>query len=136
VDGDGIGDACDNCVRVANYGQDDHDQDGVGNVCVADLNNDGLVDSFDRTVVVTCTNETDRPPLDCMQALPGMSGKVVLIADLDGDQYVTSADLAAWDALAARGDPRASAFDCSGHIPCPDPRTVMLPDGAVVTIPD
>jgi hypothetical protein len=136
VDGDGIGDACDNCVGVANYGQDDHDQDGTGNVCDADLNNDNVVDAFDRSVVAACTRENERPLIDCMQALPGMSGKVVLIADLDGDEYVTSADLATWDTLAARADPRPSAFDCAGHVPCPDPRTVMLPDGRVATIPD
>lgn len=42
TDGDGVADASDNCVDVANL-QLDTDQDGYGNRCDADLNNDGVV---------------------------------------------------------------------------------------------
>jgi hypothetical protein len=54
-DQDGVGNACDNCVQVANGPlraeggppQRDSDGDGYGNVCDADLDNNGLVNSVD-----------------------------------------------------------------------------------------
>jgi glycerophosphoryl diester phosphodiesterase len=42
-DGDGISDRDDNCFDTANLGQCDTNQDGYGNACDADYNNDGLV---------------------------------------------------------------------------------------------
>jgi hypothetical protein len=42
-DGDGIADDFDNCRYHANLDQRCSDADGVGSICDADLNNDGLV---------------------------------------------------------------------------------------------
>ena len=41
MDGDGVGDSCDNCVSNTNSDQLDSDGDGVGNVCDSDDDNDG-----------------------------------------------------------------------------------------------
>ena len=47
TDGDGVPDANDNCIEVANADQRDTDNDGYGNICDADFNNDGIVDASD-----------------------------------------------------------------------------------------
>ena len=47
TDGDGVTDDIDNCTLVANADQRDTDGDGFGNICDADLNNDGIVNPVD-----------------------------------------------------------------------------------------
>ena len=47
-DGDGVGDDDDNCPFIANYNQENHDSDGVGDVCDEDDDNDGITDLLDR----------------------------------------------------------------------------------------
>jgi hypothetical protein len=47
TDGDGIADTVDNCPLTANANQRDTDGDGLGSLCDADLNNDGVVNLQD-----------------------------------------------------------------------------------------
>ena len=46
-DGDGIPDKSDNCTLVANNDQRDTDNDGFGNICDPDLNNDLIINIAD-----------------------------------------------------------------------------------------
>ena len=46
-DGDGIPDASDNCLLVANPNQTDTDGDGDGNACDTDDDNDGMPDTYE-----------------------------------------------------------------------------------------
>lgn len=47
TDGDGVADNLDNCKLVTNANQRNTDGDGYGNICDADLNNDGIVNQLD-----------------------------------------------------------------------------------------
>ncbi|MBT8143545.1 MAG: thrombospondin type 3 repeat-containing protein [Gammaproteobacteria bacterium] len=50
-DGDGVGNGCDNCVSDSNADQCDTNADGFGNICDADLDNNGIVNSFDLSLL-------------------------------------------------------------------------------------
>lgn len=50
-DSDGVPDADDDCVLIANPDQTDSDDDGIGNACDADLNSDGIVDLSDLAIL-------------------------------------------------------------------------------------
>ncbi|MFK8015133.1 MAG: thrombospondin type 3 repeat-containing protein [Gammaproteobacteria bacterium] len=75
TDEDGVSDASDNCTMVANAAQRDSDNDGHGNFCDADFNNDCIVNAVDlgqfRQVFFTADAD----------------------ADLNGDGAVNAADL-------------------------------------------
>ena len=75
-DSDGVPDGDDNCSLHANPDQRDSNGDGYGNVCDADLNNDGVINAVD---------------LGLMGAVMFTGGD--LDADLDGDGQVNAADL-------------------------------------------
>ncbi len=47
TDGDGVPDTGDNCTEVANADQRDTDNDGYGNICDGDFNNDSIVNASD-----------------------------------------------------------------------------------------
>jgi subtilisin family serine protease len=47
TDNDGVPQSLDNCTAVANADQRDTDNDGYGNLCDGDLNNDGSTDTLD-----------------------------------------------------------------------------------------
>lgn len=76
-DGDGVPDSRDNCINVANANQKDSDNDGYGDACDADVNNDGIVNSLDLAQVRNHFGNRVRTP-----------------ADLNGDGIVNAIDLA------------------------------------------
>ncbi|MFK8014279.1 MAG: endonuclease/exonuclease/phosphatase family protein [Gammaproteobacteria bacterium] len=53
TDGDGVTDDMDNCTLVVNPSQLDTNGDGFGNICDADLNNDGTVNVIDLGIFRT-----------------------------------------------------------------------------------
>ncbi|MBT8143520.1 MAG: S8 family serine peptidase, partial [Gammaproteobacteria bacterium] len=75
TDADGVGDNIDNCTAVANPDQVDVDQDGFGNACDPDFNQDGRVDFWDLMMMKSMYQTAD--PL----------------GDLTGDGWVDVADL-------------------------------------------
>lgn len=78
ADADGIADAIDNCLEIANTTQRDTNGDGFGNICDADLNNDNIVNIADLSLL-RANFFKDTPTPD---------------ADLDGDGSVALSDLA------------------------------------------
>jgi hypothetical protein len=89
-DSDGVPDYLDNCIDSANgplisdaggNSQLDTDNDGFGNICDADLNNDGQVNSQDLGMLRLAFFTQDTQP----NFNPNM--------DLDGDGQVNSMDL-------------------------------------------
>ncbi len=105
-DGDGITDASDNCTRHANPQQVDSNGDGFGNLCDADLNNDGIVDSLDYETLIQFYADAN------------------LDADLNGDGQITE-----WDAqilLSRLGRPPGPAGVAS--LPLYDRPRIMASD--------
>ncbi|PIY99621.1 MAG: hypothetical protein COY63_02625, partial [Candidatus Huberarchaeum crystalense] len=58
-DNDGIGDACDNCPHVSNSDQTDSDNDGQGDACDNDMDNDGVSDNVDNCPKVYNPDQKD-----------------------------------------------------------------------------
>jgi hypothetical protein len=80
ADNDGVPDITDNCVTVANNDQRDTDSDGFGNICDADLDNDGLVGFSDFGLFRSVFGQA------------GASSGAADNADLDGDGLVGFSD--------------------------------------------
>jgi len=76
ADNDGVDDSIDNCTTEANADQRDTNGDGYGNICDADLNNDGLVTVTDFLILRSVLNTADADA----------------DADLNGDLLVTVTD--------------------------------------------
>lgn len=77
TDGDGVDDDLDNCTIVSNPDQRDTDNDGYGNFCDADFNNNGIANFLD---------------LSSLAALFGTVGSD-LVQDMNGDDVVNFFDI-------------------------------------------
>ncbi len=63
-EGDGVADGFDNCTLVANPTQLDTDRDGYGNICDADFNRNGIVDSQDGALLKSRFGSSAYPDQD------------------------------------------------------------------------
>ncbi len=61
-DADGVINDCDNCPTIMNPGQQDSDNDFIGNACDPDVNNDGVVGIPDFNVFRSCFGRTVGQP--------------------------------------------------------------------------
>lgn len=107
-DGDGTPDADDNCSDVANAGQVDADQDGFGNACDADYNDDGAVGGADFSIL--------RAAFGSQTGEPRWNAEV----DHDGNGAIAAADFSVFRARLG-GAPGPSGLSCAGSAPCPSP---------------
>jgi Dockerin type I domain/Thrombospondin type 3 repeat len=96
TDGDGVADSRDNCIGVKNANQRDTDLDGYGDACDADINNDGIVNSIDMSIVRRDFGTSARA------------------GDQNGDGVVNTLDLSAVRRLFATR-PGPSAWHTSGR---------------------
>lgn len=99
VDNDGVQDIDDNCTVGGNPAQRDSDNDGYGNQCDADYDQNGVVNFIDLAKLKSRFFALDAS------------------IDLTGDGVVNFADLSAFKKSFLR-PPGPARLDCTGQVPC------------------
>jgi hypothetical protein len=124
TDGDGVYDVLDNCSQVMNAPPSadcDTDNDGYGNACDGDFDQDAFTSSPDFTIWYA-----DFFP----GGLDTGTG-----TDMDCDGYVSSPDFTIWyGQFSTTGSPGPSGLHCAGTVPCDlSPPNTVLPRSSTRT---
>lgn len=123
LDGDAIPNGQDNCLLVENFVQDDGDEDGFGNACDCDFNNDGICGGADNLTFLFdwCVHNPTFVGADYCAAHPSYDGLMCNLdctlqtwpteptgrpTDMNGDGFYTVEDGDLYNALThlANGD--------------------------------
>ncbi len=93
ADSDGVGDASDNCLDLANASQTDTDKDGIGNDCDHDDDNDGVADANDDFPTDACASmDTDDDNMPD-RLVAGCTTSLTADTDDDGDGTADTMDV-------------------------------------------
>jgi arylsulfatase A-like enzyme len=108
LDADGVPNAQDRCIGVADAGRSDSDGDGIGDACDADLNGNGIVGAADRVLLLRAFGRREGDPLFEPRF------------DLNGDGVVGPPDLTTLE-RALGAPPGPSGLVCTRAAPCAGP---------------
>jgi hypothetical protein len=106
IDGDGVCDAEDRCLVVADWDQEDADSDGIGDACDADFSNDGVVGAPDYLLLLAAFGAQEGDP------------RFDYALDMGGDGVIGVAEYLLL-AQTFGGQPGPSGLGCAGLVPCP-----------------
>jgi hypothetical protein len=106
ADSDGVTDAEDNCLLAANSSQLDTNQDGYGNACDADFNDDGIVGGPDWAMLAPAFGATIGTPRYDAELDTNGDGAI------GGPEFLLLGD-------SFTGEPGPSGLACAGTVPCP-----------------
>jgi hypothetical protein len=106
ADSDGVVDEEDDCVSSPDFSQLDSDQDGYGNACDGDYDNNGMVGGSDFLVLARAFGQTP--------ASPGWNPEL----DANGDGLIGAAEFLMLGGAFGKA-PGPSGLACAGSVPCP-----------------
>lgn len=112
-DADNFSDNADNCPKIANEFQDDFDEDGMGDLCDEDMDNDGIINKMDMCpydVRNACSTSAKKPDLVISNVHFDQYGTFMMIKNI-GNETILNQPFHVNVTL--RPDDKASAFSKS-----------------------